>query len=234
MLISYRALEEKKIISSGMSEVPEKLAEFAYGQIFSRILTLQIAPGALLQERQLAESLGMSRTPVREALMRLAHEGWVTTNARRYSEVKKLTEQDVREVMEVRRFLELHGLEMIMENRRWSTCPTALARILEQMVELRADPQEYILEDQHFHRVIVSAGENSRLDGFYAQVSFEVVRMGMAGLKARGAARDEIEEEHNNILRGIASGKKKEARAALCHHLDVTRTMIERCIREYY
>ncbi len=234
MSIDYKLLEEKNLIPSGMSDAPEKLAELAHGEIFSRILTLQIPPGALLQERQLAESLGMSRTPVREALMRLAHEGWVTTNARRHSEVKKLTEEDVREVMEVRRFLELRGLEVIMETRRQSKIPATLAMIHERMAGVRADTQAYILEDQCFHRVIVSAGGNSRLNGFYAQVSFEVIRMGIAGLKARGSSRDEVEEEHNNILRGIASGKKKDARAALCQHLDVTRAMIGRCIREHY
>lgn len=176
----------------------------------------------------------MSRTPVREALMRLSQEGWVTINARRHSEVKKLTENDLREIMEVRHFFELRGLEAVMENRRLSKVPAALEAIHTRMAEVEPDILAYILEDQCFHRALVAAGENSRLNAFYAQVSFEVIRMGIAAMRARGPAKGDVGEEHGRILQGIASGKKKDARLALSHHLDVTQAMISRCIREHY
>ncbi len=234
MTDSYKIFEEKNFIQSGMSDGAEKLAGLAHREIFIRILMLQFPPGALLQERQLAESLGMSRTPVREALMRLSQEGWVTTNARRHSEVKKLTRDDVREVMDVRRFFELRGLEAVMEEGRSSKVPAMLAASHERMATAPWEMLVFILEDQCFHRVLVAAGGNSRLNAFYAQTSFEVIRMGLVALKGRGSRVEGVQEEHSCILDAIASGRKKDARAALCRHLDVTEAMISRYIKDFY
>ena len=79
------------------------LSSLAYDQLLQSIVSFELVPGTALQERILADQLEMSRTPVREALRRLTHEGWVQNSLKRnVMEVKPLTREDIEELFEMR------------------------------------------------------------------------------------------------------------------------------------
>lgn len=92
----------------------DNLASGVYERVKRGILSLEFPPGFLLQERNLAEELGVSRTPVREAVHRLSQEGWLQVNARKNIQVRPVSPSDLREVFQARRILERDALELLL------------------------------------------------------------------------------------------------------------------------
>ena len=96
--------------SQGIMKAPEalhaRLAEYAYNAIRNEILAGKIGPAGRLVQDELAQRLGISRTPVREAIVRLEHEGLVTLIPRRGAVVNRLNPQDILDIYEVREELE--------------------------------------------------------------------------------------------------------------------------------
>ena len=111
-----------------------KLSSLAYEQILQNIVSFKLAPGTALQERSLAEQMNMSRTPVREALFRLTHEGWLQNSFRRnVMEVRPVSGRDVEELLNVRQLLETDGVKRIFENRANAPVGEALMDIIAGM-----------------------------------------------------------------------------------------------------
>ena len=79
------------------------LADVAYNSVFRMILQRELASGTVIQERKLADSLGISRTPMREALKRLEGEGWLVRLTDRLSSVKVVTLDEYLQALQVRR-----------------------------------------------------------------------------------------------------------------------------------
>ncbi len=102
------AMDSQDILQSGaaIEAPPQSLTDKAYAALEERIVTLALAPGAILSESALAASLGIGRTPIREALQRLAREGLVTIMPRRGVMVSEINVRDQLEALKVRRVLE--------------------------------------------------------------------------------------------------------------------------------
>lgn len=110
------------------------LAERAYATIEERIVTAELAPGSVLSEQTLADELGIGRTPVREALQRLANEGLVTVLPRRGVLVSEVNVQTQFEILAVRRALE-RLLVQLASDHAGAADRTAFAEIAERMDE---------------------------------------------------------------------------------------------------
>src|SRR5918999_3164609 len=93
------------------------MAETAYGELKRKILQGEVAPGAQVLEEELAVMLGMSRTPVREAAVRLEHEGFLQIVPRRGLRVTPLSKRAVREINEVLECLEIQAAERLAARR---------------------------------------------------------------------------------------------------------------------
>ena len=179
-----------------------------------------LKPGERLMEIQLAEELGVSRTPVREAIRKLELEGYVIMMPRRGTYVANLSIRDVNEVFEIRTSLESlsNGLaaERITDEE------------LEQLQRLLVVIGKYIEEndmdkivetDTKFHDLLYQASRNQRLIGIISILREQLTRFRTTSMSFPGRLKETL-EEHREIVEAIAQGDVKAARKAAEKHME--------------
>ena len=168
-------------------QVPlSKGAATVYEQLRAQILQGEIAPGAVLQQVELAQQLGVSRTPVRHALQQLAHDGLVEFLPGQTARVVATSLQDAIEMRQVRMWLEVPAVLLAL---RRNPRPAELIHILDQVEALgdHATPQaceQLVALDEQFHRWVLRECGNknlerivgSLLDLLYTSKSFNVLQ----------------------------------------------------------
>lgn len=199
-----------------------KAADGVYYKILEQIISLQAPPGSLLQERALAEMLDVSRTPVREAVQRLAQDGWLDIRARRHLLVRPVTELDIAEVFELRYMIEPLTLKGLFEKKLVSQAIPFLESYIERMDKLRQDRFQFIKVDQLFHLCLLTIFDNSRLTHFWEIMILETIRIGLIAMQSNNRFND-VMSEHRRILDTLMRRKKSEALEALREHLAITR-----------
>lgn len=159
----------------------------AYDEIKRRILDNELPPGLQALEQEVAVLLGMSRTPVREALIRLAQEGMVEVRPRHGMRVLPLSLADLREIYDILTGLEATAAEAIA--RRGATLAelAELDRALADMEQavMRDDRAAWAAGDARFHRLLVEFSRNRRLQAMVETVRDQSHRARMATLKLR-------------------------------------------------
>ena len=206
----------------------DNLASGVYERIKKGILSLEFPPEFILQERNLAEELGVSRTPVREAVHRLSQEGWLRVNARRNIQVRPVSVSDLREVFQARRILERDALELLLSTGLAREAGRKMAAMAAVMNDSRGSLFSYITADQSFHSVLFLVLGNSVLRKFWNAVSEEMIWLGMQAMNEKRY--DDVLEEHGKILGAVEEGKKRAAREALLDHLEKTEDILLRKI----
>ena len=149
---------------STLTPSPKLVAERAYVELRDRIVTLNIAPGTVLREDELMRELGIGRTPLREAVKRLALENLLTVQPRRGTFVTGVEAADIVNITEVRAELEAYAAELAA--LRMSDGAVELAEsLLEEVRELRRpDDQDWLMHfDERIHRFIWEAAGNPYL-----------------------------------------------------------------------
>jgi GntR family transcriptional regulator, rspAB operon transcriptional repressor len=145
-------------------EAPERLADMVYEAIRQSIMDKTIAPGARLTESGIAQQLGVSKTPVREALLRLRRIGVIEPDGARGGRVVRPSRTAIREAYEVREALEVFAVRSVAERVRGSDLERiadAAARSLERAEH--GDQAGFREWDFAFHRAIAEAAANPRL-----------------------------------------------------------------------
>jgi DNA-binding GntR family transcriptional regulator len=189
----------------------------AYDHVKQAILDRAYPGGALLSEGEIASEVGVSRTPVREALLRLETEGLVRLYPKRGALVLPVSPQEISDVLETRELVETFtagratiGPELVAE----------LTRLLEAMREHSgaADAKEFAHADRCFHRTLVAAAGNEILTQLYDSLRDRQLRM--ARLTASDPVRtaDAI-RDHTEILEAVRSGDRERVRTAIQQHL---------------
>jgi DNA-binding GntR family transcriptional regulator len=153
----------------GVTDIgPERksLADSAYALLKDQIIDNRLPPGSQKLEEELALQLGMSRTPVREAIIRLEREGFVEVVPRRGVRVRALTKRDVREITEVLTCLESQAAERLAGRR---LAPEEMARLEQAIagmdVALEAeDSDAWAQADYRFHRLLIELCGNRHLE----------------------------------------------------------------------
>jgi DNA-binding GntR family transcriptional regulator len=201
---------------------PTNLAAQAHEAIVEAIFDRQLEPGARLSIEEVAKRLGMSATPVREALARAAGQGLVTRESNRgFSITPLLSEREFHDLFEFRRQLETSALGRAEPD-------SGAVRRLEEIVALMPamehgavyrDFREFNQADREFHRVLVVAGGNKFLMKAWEDLHFhlQVGRLyaGVGVIDFGDALR-----EHAAIVEALKVGKKKEAVLALKRHVE--------------
>ena len=179
-----------------------------------------LKPGERLMEIQLAEELGVSRTPVREAIRKLEMEGYVIMMPRRGTYIADLSIRDINEVFEIRTSLEslASGLaaERITEDE--------LEKLQRLLVEIGAhiksgDMESIVRTDTEFHDLLYQASRNSRLVGIISNLREQLTRFRTTSMSFPGRLKATL-EEHRNIVEAIAQGDEQAARKAAAHHME--------------
>ncbi|MBM4262931.1 MAG: GntR family transcriptional regulator [Deltaproteobacteria bacterium] len=184
--------------------VPENLSARVYNQIKSLILCNEVMPGQKLHHQELSERLGVSRTPVREALTRLVQEGYVSFLPNRGFTCKEIRLQEAEELYELREALEAFAVEKAIAN----LTEPSLSQLRMKMTSYGKDiekrfTRERLVYDQDVHLEIAALAGNQTLKSSLAHV-FEriVLKRRTDGLydPARGVA---AHQEHLRLLAAI-------------------------------
>ena len=202
------------------------LREMVYEELKMQILTGEIVPGTRMMEVDLAAEMGVSRTPVREAIRKLEKEGLVTIEPRRGAYASRISTQDMIEILEVRQDLE--GLAAFFAASRMSPENLALLREISanynKAVE-EGNMGDLIQYDTRFHRLIVDSCSNKILVNMVEQLQELVLRFRYIYYDNFKRA-EKMPAEHQEILDAIASGDADRARQAADLHIERLKQMV--------
>lgn len=196
------------------------LRDVVFNTLRQAILRGELKPGTRLMEIQLANKLGVSRTPIREAIRKLENEGLVLMTPRKGAEVAEITEKNMLDVLEVRKTLEELTAEL--------ACDRITAKQIEELKKaeeefektLKTDDVTRIAEaDVIFHDVIFAATDNQRLINLLNNLREQMYRFRVEYLKKSEYYPDLI-REHKQLIDAITSGQKEIARETIAKHID--------------
>jgi len=199
-------------------------ADRAYFAIRELIVTLELPPGAVVREPELTERLGIGRTPVRDALRRLAQERLVEVFPRRGMFVTKVDVRDLARLCEVRLALEPEAARLAAER----ATQTDLAELRDVLAELdvrrRRDPRVLIDLDERIHRAIYHASHNPYLAETLEQYYAHALRIWMVAL-----ARTDIGAAvsgHHAVLEAVVRGDGARAARLMREHVESFETAV--------
>ena len=206
------------------------LRDVVFNTLRKAILTGQLKPGERLMEVHLANRLGVSRTPIREAIRKLELEGLVIMIPRRGAEVARITEKSLKDVLEVRRALDALSVELACDR-----IEADLERLREacrnfEQVAKEADASVIAKADVALHDIIVEATGNRRLQQLVNNLSEQMYRYRFVYIQEE-SRHDNLVAEHREIYESIVSRDKERASAAAKLHIDNQEKAIVRQIR---
>ncbi len=193
----------------------EDIADHLRDKIFSG----ELKPGTALREQQLSEQLGVSRQIIREALQWLAHDGIIEHLPYRGTTVRRLTEDDARELNRVRELLEMAALDAAIEGE--PSHREALDKATERLEAALANGsrRELTEADASFHRTLVAALESPRIDGFYSSLIGELLLVVAMTDRERWQV-DDVVGVHRQMADAVSAGDRATARRVLRKHLE--------------
>jgi DNA-binding GntR family transcriptional regulator len=212
---------------NGESRLPQR----AYLATRHAIRNLQLPPGQTVLEREMAEILGMSRTPVREALVRLEMEGWVRLIPRRGFVVAPIVADELQQIYEV-----VEGLDGIACSLATKRATTKELDQLDHLVEEQAKALErgdllaWTDLDEQFHQTIVDLAQNPRLRGIMDSQTDQLYRARLYTIKLRPNPKLSI-MDHKAIVTVMRTGEPEAARMMLVSHRLRSRNEILKAIR---
>lgn len=220
----------------GASGYPQRsLSEQAYEALRQRIVTLVLAPNAVVDEAQLQQELGLGRTPIREALKRLELERLITIIPRRGIFVTPINLTDLQRLYEVRVNLECLATELAAQ-RGTAVHWQEMAHVLDLADGLiTLSPEQLIAIDEGCHRIIYKATDNQFLEQTLAALFPLSLRMWHFALSKLGDKKDSIIEythivEHHAIMVALEKGDASEASALMHRHIVAYQQYIENII----
>ncbi len=202
----------------------------AYTHVREHILDGSLPAGDLLSEAVIGGQLGISRTPVHAAFLRLAGEGFLTLVPRRGAVVVPVSPQEAADVLDVRLALEAGAV------RRLADLPAAdraalaetLAEIVGEQHDLAAagDLEAFAHADEAFHRAVVNAAGNAVAEDLYASIADRQRRMTIGSVRGRPDHLATLTAEHEALAALVAAGDRNGFEAALHAHLWTTHDVL--------
>ena len=224
-----RSPAERKPPDSGSSDALElrSLQHQIHDQLLGRILRRELEPGERISPPEIAAALGVSITPVRDAVNQMAAEGLVTVMPRRGTVVSPIAIGDIRELYEIRLMIEPEAAELAADR----ATPDEIAGVQELAARLEAaapatggaidDLETYLQEiatDAELHAAVVRAAHNRRLDTLYAGLRTHVL-IARAVFPRLYRGLPHRRGEHQRVVDAIAAHDGGAARDAMAGHL---------------
>lgn len=196
------------------------LRDVVFKTLRQEILTGKLKPGERLMEIQLANKLGVSRTPIREAIRKLELDGLVIMIPRRGAEVAQITLKDLKDVMEVRCALDVLAIELACErmerderNKLYQACEN-----FREAVKTK-DTRKLAEADVAFHDAIVLSTGNTRLIQLVSNLSEQMYRYRFEYLKD-ATSHEMLQQEHMEMYQSILKKDKAAAASVVRKHIN--------------
>jgi DNA-binding GntR family transcriptional regulator len=209
--------------------VAEPLADRAYYAIRELIVSLELRPGSVVNERELMERLELGRTPIREAVRRLAQEQLVEVFPRRGTFVTTVEIRDLASICDVRSALEAHAARIAAERASDSDREELANLIAELDAGADYDDRALMAFDERIHRAVYRATHNQFLVATLEEYYLLALRIWFLALEQPR----ELEQavlEHRALLEAILAGDGVEAERIMRDHVDNFETAIRRVL----
>ena len=197
------------------------LRDIVFKTLREAIITGDLKPGERLMEIKLANELGVSRTPVREAIRKLELEGLVTMTARRGAEVAPINKKDMKEVLEIRRVLESLACQLACQKctaddiKKLNDTNKNIARAIKEQ-----DIEQITKLDVLFHDQINDMAGNNRLINILHLLKEHIFRYRLEYIREI-ENKDSIVDEHKKIISELNEKNEKAAVEAVEHHIQI-------------
>lgn len=203
--------------------------EKVYSLIKERIIHLTYPSGKKINVRDLQRELGISQTPIKDALFRLAGEGMVEISARRGTFVKEVTERDICELFATRYILEAAAVDAITRNLTDEQLQT-LERLYNETLnhEEEFNYELFMERDRAFHMKIVEFTDNQRLIDVFNHLSthMQIVRFRMA--RQNPGKMPWVDEDHHNILKAFKERNPEKVKEVIRNHFSKSMNFLSR------
>jgi DNA-binding GntR family transcriptional regulator len=195
--------------------------ERAYEFIKAEILTDPANQGTFINEQVLADRIGVSRTPIREALLMLAAHDLVQLVPKRGAYIAPMTNRELKELVDVRGMIEKHAaVKLYNPDDTVNEMQKALAA--QHLLRSPAQAKEFIEMDTKFHTALVRSAGNDTLTRMYEGLRDRQVAAGLIALSRSPERRQEVLTEHADIVNALTFGDKQAAVEAIDRHLEST------------
>jgi DNA-binding GntR family transcriptional regulator len=204
-----------------MASVSPTATDRAYAFTKGRVLDSTFAGGELITEGEVADALGVSRTPVREAFLRLEGEGLLRLYPKRGALVVPVSVGEVEAVMETRMLVEQFALGKLLSNGPVPEIADALKAAIARQEERAAagDFDGFVAVDREFHTTFVTAAGNLIITGLYDSLRDRQQRMIITSLLRDAHRIESILVEHRALAAAIGAGDLERAQSVLASHL---------------
>ncbi|MDD6798218.1 MAG: GntR family transcriptional regulator [Clostridia bacterium] len=195
------------------------LRDVVFNTLRQAILKGELEPGERLMEIQLAQKLGVSRTPIREAIRKLELEGLVVMIPRKGAEVARITEKDMRDVLEVRGTLEELAVSLACKNMTDDIIQELkMANKLFESAIVSKDVVKIVDADVNFHDVIYKATDNQRLMQIISNLSEQMYRYRLEYIKD-ARSHSILISEHADIISRLQTKDEEGAKSVMNQHI---------------
>jgi DNA-binding GntR family transcriptional regulator len=196
------------------------LREIVFEGLREAIISGRLAPGERLMETQLAEEMGVSRTPVREAIRKLELEGFVVMMPRKGAYVAGLSLKEISDVFEIRGALEELAAELAAERITDEELEELEALLLEIGRRMEKNDLDAVVKaDVEFHDVLFRGARNTRLSQMVSYLREQIHRYRTTSLSYPGRMKKAL-EEHRKIVQALSQRDPDLARQAAREHMD--------------
>ncbi|WP_139368014.1 GntR family transcriptional regulator [Priestia abyssalis] len=209
---------------------PDTLANQAYRSIKKAIIQGTFSPHEQLAEEHIASILGISRTPIREAMNRLAYEGLLEIEKGKKARVAAFTEHDHENFLELRQLLEPHNVWKLAANISSDTIRELEHNLLEQLQAIQEkNLYAFIDKDMEFHLLLTKGSENHKLGEFIEQLNTNLNRRFLILSGSLESSAHEAYSEHLSILEALKERNQEAAKERMIHHI----TQVEERVKLY-
>lgn len=198
----------------------ESAQDVAYRWLKQHIAKLPRHGGSFLTEAEVVQATGKSRTPVREALLRLEAEGFLQIVPKKGVFVPPISDGEVRAVMQARELVENWCIHQVIPASE--ALLSELDSLVAEQERVISDPVAFIDLDRAFHRAIVRQAGNPVLAEFYESLRDRQVRMGLTAVANEEGRARAVLAEHAAIVAALRGGEPADAGGALGAHLSST------------
>lgn len=196
------------------------LRDVVFNTLRQAILTGELKPGERLMEIHLADRLGVSRTPIREAIRKLELEGLVVMIPRKGAQVAKITEKNLKDVLEVRRALDTLAVRLACK-RMDDTYKKQLREACDEFAKVVkcSNTKDITEADVRFHDIINQSTGNDRLIQLVNNLAEQMYRYRLEYIKD-AAYHNRLIDEHEEIYNAILERDEERAAKAVVVHID--------------
>lgn len=197
----------------------------AYEEIKERIISGEFEPGKSLNERTLSEEFGISRTPIREALMKLSYEGWIINEPYKPNVVRNFDLKTILEAQKVRASLELLAIEESFN--KINIDDIREIELITIDTESAKTQNEFIYADRRFHEYIYNKSGNEILKATMRNLNDIIRYFGLVSIDNPGRTKETV-DEHTKIIDALKMNNKEEAIRSMKNHMIQTEKSIVR------